>query len=66
MTTYLHKALHHAQIDVQRRDFTVNALFFELTEGRLVDLVSGVDDLRSKTLRTVIGAVDDMFGLSSI
>lgn len=39
--------------DVARRDFTVNALYYEPVAERLVDLVGGVDDLRVRRLRTV-------------
>jgi tRNA nucleotidyltransferase (CCA-adding enzyme) len=39
--------------DAQRRDFTVNALFYDLHEGRVLDFVGGVKDLEEKILRAV-------------
>jgi tRNA nucleotidyltransferase/poly(A) polymerase len=38
--------------DVRRRDLTVNGLAATI-DGRVVDLIGGVDDLRSKTIRTI-------------
>lgn len=44
--------------DAARRDFTVNTLMRSLTTGELVDpLGRGLDDLRSKTLRTPVDPV---------
>lgn len=39
--------------DLQRRDYTVNALAWNLIKGGLVDLGQGVGDLKAKRLRTV-------------
>lgn len=39
--------------DAQRRDFTVNALFYDLTQNRVLDYVGGVEDLKKRILRTV-------------
>lgn len=39
--------------DAQRRDFTVNALFFDLNTGEVLDFVQGKVDLSKKILRTV-------------
>jgi poly(A) polymerase len=39
--------------DASRRDFTVNALFFDLKERELVDHVGGLEDLKAGVLRTV-------------
>jgi len=41
------------EADVLRRDFTVNALFFDLNSNKIVDLVGGIDDLKNKVIRTV-------------
>lgn len=46
--------------DLQRRDFTVNALAFRIATGELVDLFEGKADLAAKRLRTV-GNPDDRF-----
>ncbi len=39
--------------DAKRRDFTVNAMFYDPVEAVLYDFNSGLEDLRAKTLRTV-------------
>jgi len=39
--------------DLQRRDFTINALAYRISSGELVDLFGGIDDLTAKRLRTV-------------
>ncbi|MCG3195983.1 MAG: CCA tRNA nucleotidyltransferase [Candidatus Omnitrophica bacterium] len=43
----------HPEVDARRRDFTVNALFYDPLEGRVLDFVGGSRDLASRTLRTV-------------
>jgi tRNA nucleotidyltransferase/poly(A) polymerase len=47
--------------DVKRRDLTINALFYDIDTGEVVDLVGGVDDLKKGIVRTV-GAPEDRFG----
>ena len=42
-------------VDSTRRDFTCNALYFDIEKGEIIDLVGGVDDIKSKTIRTVKG-----------
>ena len=42
-----------AEHDAQRRDFTVNALFYDPLEARVIDYVGGLADLRAGLLRTV-------------
>ncbi len=39
--------------DINRRDFTVNALVWRLPRGPLIDLVGGLDDLAAGRIRTV-------------
>jgi len=46
-------AFSKPQEDAKRRDFTVNALFFDITNDKVVDFVSGLDDLKKKILRAV-------------
>ena len=41
------------EADVQRRDFTVNALLYDPIAGRLHDFVGGEADLRARVLRAV-------------
>ncbi|MEN6492625.1 MAG: polynucleotide adenylyltransferase PcnB, partial [Rectinema sp.] len=40
--------------DVQRRDFTVNALYYDPLASEVLDFLGGVDDLRSKRLKAII------------
>jgi len=46
--------------DLARRDFTVNALAYNLRAEKIVDLYGGIDDLKEKRLRTV-GEADARF-----
>lgn len=39
--------------DLSRRDFTVNAIAFDLDAGRTIDPFGGAEDLRAETIRTV-------------
>ncbi|AZZ36981.1 hypothetical protein CIK05_09310 [Bdellovibrio sp. qaytius] len=39
--------------DAQRRDFTVNALFYDLEKHQVLDYVGGISDLENKILRCV-------------
>jgi hypothetical protein len=43
----------HAAKDAERRDFTVNALFYDLKTQRVLDYVDGFRDLTNKVLRCV-------------
>ncbi len=42
--------------DILRRDFTVNALFWDPLEDRLIDMVDGMKDLKHRVLRPVTTA----------
>jgi poly(A) polymerase len=39
--------------DAFRRDFTVNALFYDIHGFRVIDYVGGIDDLEAKVIRTI-------------
>lgn len=39
--------------DSLRRDFTCNALYYDITNDKIIDLVGGVNDINNKVLRTV-------------
>ncbi|MDD4290123.1 MAG: CCA tRNA nucleotidyltransferase [Patescibacteria group bacterium] len=39
--------------DAQRRDFTINALFYDPKSGDVIDYVGGLEDLKNKKLRFV-------------
>ncbi|MBU4527260.1 MAG: CCA tRNA nucleotidyltransferase [Hoeflea sp.] len=45
------------QIDAERRDFTINALYADAS-GAIIDLVGGLEDIASRTVR-FIGEPDD-------
>ncbi len=49
-----------AEADAQRRDFTVNGLFFDPIAEKLHDWVGGEQDLRAKIIRT-IGLPEERF-----
>src|SRR5205085_3731934 len=42
-----------AREDALRRDFTINGMFFDPLEGRLLDFVGGQEDLRARVLRAI-------------
>jgi poly(A) polymerase len=39
--------------DAFRRDFTINALFYDIETFSIIDYVGGLDDLRGRTLRSI-------------
>ncbi len=39
--------------DALRRDFTVNALYYDIKNGEIIDLVGGVEDIRKGVIRAV-------------
>ena len=39
--------------DVKRRDLTMNALFYDISTGEVVDLVGGLQDIKDRVVRTV-------------
>ncbi len=49
-----------AEEDARRRDFTMNALFYDPENNRVLDFVGGVRDIREKLLRTV-GVPEERF-----
>jgi poly(A) polymerase len=51
----------HAREDAIRRDFTVNALFYDPVTEQVHDWVDGEKDLRARLIRTV-GSPDERFG----
>ncbi len=40
--------------DARRRDITINGLFYNIGDFSVIDYVGGVDDLRSRTIRTIV------------
>ena len=43
----------NAENDAARRDFTVNGMFYDPVEGRVIDYVGGRDDLEAGVLRAI-------------
>ena len=39
--------------DASRRDFTVNALFYDISDFSVIDYVGGIDDLNRRLIRTI-------------
>jgi poly(A) polymerase len=39
--------------DARRRDFTVNALFYDIADFSILDYVGGIDDLEARLIRTI-------------
>ena len=48
-----HVTFSSAREDAARRDFTMNGLFYDPLEDRVIDFVGGQDDLASKTIRAI-------------
>jgi poly(A) polymerase len=47
-----------AEEDAKRRDFTINGMFFDPLENRLIDHVGGQSDLRDRVLRAIGNPID--------
>jgi tRNA nucleotidyltransferase/poly(A) polymerase len=41
------------EVDLSRRDFTINAVGYELFSGKIIDLFGGLDDISTKKIRIV-------------
>ena len=41
------------EVDAKRRDFTINAIYFDLTKGSFVDFFGGIEDLQNRVIKTV-------------
>jgi poly(A) polymerase len=41
------------QLDAQRRDFTINGMFFDPFSGHVIDYVGGLNDLRDRVVRAI-------------
>ena len=55
-----HVTFANAEADAQRRDFTVNGLFYDPVTEKIHDWVGGEKDLRAKVIRT-IGSPEERF-----
>lgn len=45
------------EVDAQRRDLTINAMFYNINTGQVEDYVGGLQDIQSMTLRTPLDPV---------
>jgi len=52
--------LSHPEEDALRRDFTINGMFYDPLEKRILDYVGGIEDIKKGTIRT-IGNPDERF-----
>jgi poly(A) polymerase len=43
----------HAHEDAQRRDFTINALFYDVESNHILDWVGGMRDIRRRVVQTI-------------
>jgi len=50
----------NVQADASRRDFTVNALYYDIKSSQVLDLFGGLDDLKNKIVRA-IGKPEERF-----
>jgi poly(A) polymerase len=48
-----HIAFSSPEEDAQRRDFTINGMFFDPLQDRVIDHVGGQDDLKARLLRAI-------------
>jgi len=46
--------------DVMRRDFTINALLYDISNDKIIDLVNGIEDIKNGIIRTT-GKPDEIF-----
>ncbi len=44
---------HSLEDDLQRRDFTINALALDVQTGQIIDMFHGIDDIKQRIIRTV-------------
>jgi poly(A) polymerase len=49
----MHVVFSTAEEDAQRRDFTINGLFFDPLKGEVIDHIQGQADLQAKLLRAI-------------
>lgn len=45
--------IQNLDIDAKRRDFTVNSIYYDLLNDKIIDLYDGVDDINKKIIRCV-------------
>lgn len=45
------------QVDAERRDLTINSLFYNINTGQIEDFVGGMKDLETMTLRTPLNPI---------
>lgn len=50
----------NVQDDAYRRDLTINALYYDILNKKIIDFVGGVEDIKNKRIRAV-GSADERF-----
>lgn len=45
--------LSNAMEDAQRRDFTINGMFYDPLSDEIIDYVGGIDDIKKEVIRTI-------------
>lgn len=45
--------IHSLEEDARRRDFRINAIYYDILEGTFIDPLGGIDDLREQKITTV-------------
>lgn len=45
-------------VDVKRRDFTINSIYYDPIENKILDYVNGIDDIKNRIIRTVGNPMD--------
>lgn len=43
---------HDISVDAKRRDFTCNAIYYDINKGKIIDPLNGVTDIKSSVIRT--------------
>lgn len=51
--------------DALRRDFKCNAIYYDVSNDKIIDLLGGVEDIKNKTLSTVAGP-DKVFSVDGL
>lgn len=54
--------VNSAEEDVKRRDFTINGMFYDPIEEKIIDYVGGLDDLENKRLKFIGNPKDRIMG----
>lgn len=45
------KMVENLETDINRRDFTINSIFYDLNKGEIIDKTGGIEDIKNKIIR---------------